>query len=135
MRLVHVCDVDAEMTTRRVLTPAGQRRIADDRNWQAPGGQLLCLENRQVVFLGTGKKPRWDHIFPLADGGGNEDDDFQPMSPESHQKKSNAEATARARVRHITGANKERPKRRFPKGRGFGIPGLMKKLDGTVVKI
>ena len=120
--------------TRRVLTPAGQRRIADDRNWQAPGGQLLCLENKQVVFLGTGKKPRWDHIFPLADGGGNEDDDFQPMTDDDHQKKSNAEATARAKPeRHRRKTTK--PKRRFPKGRKLGWEGWTKKFNGTVERI
>ena len=121
--------------TRRTLTPAGQRRIADDRNWQAPGGQLLCLENKQVVFLGTGKKPRWDHIFPLADGGGNEDDNFQPMTDEDHAAKTKQETKARAKGRRLTDVNVERRKRRFPKGRKLGWEGWTKKLNGKAERI
>ena len=120
--------------TRRVLTPAGQKRIAIDRDWDAPEGGMLCLENGKVVYLATGKKPKWDHIFPLADGGGNEDDDFQPMTDEAHQKKSNAEATARAKPERRR-RKTTTPKRRFPKGRGFGIPGWRKTLKGPAVRI
>ena len=121
--------------TRRTLTPAGEKRIANGRRWWVREGGLLCLENSQVVFLGTGKRPQWDHSLPLADGGGNEDDNFQPMNSEAHQEKTNAEARARGKTRRLSGANKAKPKYRWPKGRGFGIPGFRKKLTGKVVKI
>ncbi len=120
--------------TRRTLTPAAERRIAETRHWRAPEGEPLCLENGEVVFLGTGKRPEWDHIFPLADGGGNEDDNFQPISPEVHQKKSNTEATARAKGRRRSRTNKEPPKRQWSKGRPLSDPYWKKKLDRTVVR-
>ncbi|MEE8607170.1 MAG: hypothetical protein V3S55_06185 [Nitrospiraceae bacterium] len=120
--------------TRRTLTPDDKRRIAESRHWRAPEGEPLCLENGEVVFLGTGKRPEWDHIHPLAIGGSNDDDNFQPMSPEAHAVKSRQDSQVRRMIRHVTGANKERPKRRWPK-RPFGIPGRRKKLTGEVVKV
>jgi len=121
--------------TRRTLTPAAKKRIAHHRHWRAPEGGLLALENGKVVFLATGKVLEWDHIHPLALGGSNDDDNFQPMSPEFHAEKSKRDAAARRMIRRATGANKEKPKRRFPKGRKFGIKGLRKKLNGRVVKV
>ena len=121
--------------TRRTLTPAGQRRIAENRHWRAFDGEPLCLENGKVVLLDTGKRPEWDHIHPLAIGGSNDDDNFQPMTAEAHTAKSRQDGQARSMIRHVTGANKERPKRRWPKGRKPGWEGWRKKFDGTVVKV
>ena len=121
------------MTNRRTLSPRRKIEIAELRGWRAPEGGMLCLENRNVVFLGTGKRPKWDHIHPLADGGGNEGDNFQPMTSEAHQEKTSGEASARKRVRRILKQNKPKRKYYWPK-RPFGIPGLRKKFDGTVVK-
>ena len=121
--------------TRRTLTPVAKKRIAIHRHWRAPESGMLCLENRKVVFLATGKQPEWDHIHPLAIGGSNDDDNFQPMTPEAHEAKSRQDGQVRRMIRHVTGANKERPKRRWAKGRKFGIQGLRKKLDGSVVKV
>ena len=118
--------------TRRTLTPVAKKRIAHHRHWRAPEGEPLCLENRKVVLLSTGKPPEYDHIHPLAIGGSNDDDNFQPMTPEAHAAKSRQDGQARRMIRHVTGANKERPKRRWAKGRKFGIPGLRKKLNGRV---
>lgn len=121
------------MTDRRTLTPVAKKRIAIDRHWRAAEGEPLALENGKVVFLGTGKAPEWDHVHPLAIGGSNDDDNFQPMSPEAHAVKSRRDGQVRRMIRHVTGANKKGPKRRWPKGRKFGIPGLRKKLNGSVV--
>ena len=120
--------------TRRSLTPAGKKRIANGRRWWVKEGGLLCLEKGQVVFLGTGKQPRWDHIWPLADGGGNEDENFQPMTAEAHQKKSNGEAGARGKGRRLRKANKPKRKYHWP-SRKLGIPGLRKKLNGKAERI
>ena len=123
--------------TRRSLSPKQKKRIANGRRWWVKEGGLLCLERgngliRKVVFLATGKRPEWDHNLPLADGGGNEDDNFQPMSPEAHQEKTNAEARARGKVRRLSGQTKPKWKRSWPKGRKLGIPGWRKKLNGKV---
>ena len=119
--------------TRRFLTPAGQKRNADRRNWIADR-EPLCLEAGQVVLLSTGEKPEWDHIHQLALGGGNEDDNLRPMTPEAHAEKSKRDSQARKMVRHWTGANKEKPKRPWPKGRKFGWEGWKKKLSGKAVR-
>ena len=121
------------MTNRRSLSPKRKKAIAHHRHWRAPEGELLCLENRKVVLLGTGKPPEYDHIHPLALGGSNDDDNFQPMSPKAHAKKSKRDAAARKKVRHLTGANKGKPKYRWPK-RSLRHPFLRKKLDGRVVR-
>ena len=120
--------------TRRTLTPAGKKRIAIGRRWWVKEGGLLCLENRKVVFLGTGKPPEWDHIHPLAIGGSNDDDNFRPMTAEDHAAKSADDAAIRGKIRRQTGANKPKRKSNWP-SRSFGIPGLRKKLTGEVVKI
>ena len=119
--------------TRRTLTPVAKKRIAIDRHWRAPEGGMLCLENRKVVFLATGKLPEWDHIHPLAIGGSNDDDNFQPIPRPDHKRKSRDDAGARGKVRRLSGANKTKRKYYWPK-RPLGIPGLRKKFDGTVVK-
>jgi len=116
--------------TRRSLTPAGQKRNADRRNWIADR-EPLCLEAGQVVLLSTGEKPEWDHIHALADGGDNGDDNFQPMTPEDHQEKSTADTKRRAKFSRLSGANKAKRKYNWPK-RPLGIPGLRKKLNGRV---
>ncbi|HDZ37138.1 MAG TPA: HNH endonuclease [Marinobacter sp.] len=121
--------------TRRTLTPVGKKRIAIGRRWWVKEGGLLCLENHTVVFLGTGKEPEYDHIHPLAIGGGNEDGNFQPMTAEDHADKSRLDGLARRMIRRATGKNKPKPKRPFPKGRGFGIPGWRKTLKGPAVRI
>ncbi len=124
--------------TRRSLTPAGKKRIANGRRWWVKEGGLLCLEGgkrREVCLLSTGEPVEFDHIWPLADGGSNDDDNFQPMTPEAHKAKSRRDGLARRMVRRVTGKNKPRLKRSWPKGRKLGIPELRKKLDGRVVKV
>ena len=117
--------------TRRSLTPRRKREIAKRRNWIA-GREPLCLEAGQVVLLSTGKPPEYDHIHALGMGGPDTDENMQPLSPEAHAEKSKRDAAARKKVRHLTGANKAKPKYRWPK-RKLGIEGLRKKLDGKVV--
>ena len=123
------------MTPRRTLTPVAKKRIAIHRHWRAPEGGMLCMEKGKVVFLATGKLPEYDHIHPLAIGGSNDDDNFQPMSRDGHGRKSRADGLVRRMIRRGTGANKEQPKRRFPKGRGFGWKGWRKPLKGPAVRI
>ncbi len=120
------------MATRRTLTHKRKRRIAERRNWIAVDGEPLCLEKGRVVLLATGGSPEFDHAVQLALGGSDDDDNLRPMSPEAHAEKSKRDAAARKKVRHLTGANKPKPKFRWPKGRKLGIPGLRKKLNGKV---
>ena len=120
--------------TRRALTEKRKIEIAERRHWHAPGGGVLCLENGKVCDLGTGEPTEVDHAWQIATGGPDTDDNLRHMTREDHKRKSADDAAARRMIRRSTGANKERPKRRWPKGRKFGIPGFRKKLDGSVVK-
>ena len=120
--------------TRRSLTPARKKRIAERRNWIAVDGEPLCLEKRRVVLLATGGSPEFDHAVQLALGGSDDDDNLRPMTPEAHAAKTyKLDAPARAKVRRLSGGNKERPKFKWPKRRKLGIKGLRKKLNGRVV--
>lgn len=121
--------------TRRTLTPARKIEIAELRHWRAPGGGVLSLENGNVCDLSTGEPTEVDHAWQIATGGPDTDDNLRHMSREDHKRKSADDAAVRRMIRRVTKANKERPKRRWPKGRKFGIPGLRKKLTGEVVKI
>jgi len=120
--------------TRRTLTPVAKKRIAELRHWRAPGGGVLSLENGKVCLLGTGEVTEVDHAWQIATGGPDTDDNLRHMTREDHKRKSADDAAVRRMIRRSTGANKERPKRHWPKGRKFGIPGLLKKLNGQVVK-
>ena len=120
--------------TRRSLTPRQKIEIAELRHWRAPGGGILCLENGKVCDLATGLPTEVDHAWQIATGGPDTDDNLRHMSPAAHKTKSRDDAKIRAKVRRLTGANITKPKRSFPKGRSFGIPGRRKKLDGSVVK-
>ena len=121
--------------TRRALTEKRKIEIAKFRHWRAPGGGLLCLEAGKVRLLATGEVTEVDHAWQIATGGPDTDDNLRHMSREDHADKSRDDARIRAKDRRLREKNKRRPKRPLPKGRGFGIPGLRKKLDGTVVKI
>jgi 5-methylcytosine-specific restriction endonuclease McrA len=120
--------------TRRTLTPAGEKRIAIGRRWYVKEGGLLCLENKRVVFLATGKKPEYDHIHPLAIGGSNDDDNFKPMTSEAHTDKSADDAGVRRMIRRVTGKNKPKRKYNWP-SRPLGIPGWRKMLKGKAVRL
>ena len=121
--------------TRRTLTPVAKKRIAAFNGWRTPQGETVAIEEGQIVTLHDGRKVVYDHAVQLALGGADEIKNMQPMTPEAHAFKTNKlDAPARGKVRRLSGANKERPKRRWPK-RPFGIPGLRKKFDGTVVKV
>ncbi len=119
--------------TRRALTPAKKKRIAHHRHWRAPEGEPLALENGKVVLLSTGKAPEYDHAVQLALGGADEVGNMQPLTPAQHAAKTKRDAQARGKVRRLSGQTKKR-KYYWPK-RPFGIPGLRKKFDGTVVKV
>ena len=121
--------------TRRTLTPRQKIAIATRRGFRGLDGGMLCLENGKVCDLGTGEPAEFDHVYQLALGGSNDDDNFRPMTPAEHKRKSRDDAKARAKVRHLTGANKAKPKRRFPKSRGFGWAGWRKTLKGPAVRI
>jgi 5-methylcytosine-specific restriction endonuclease McrA len=76
-----------------------------------------------------------DHIHQLAMGGGNELENFRALCVPCHARKSRHDSTARKKVRHITGANKPKPKRIWPSGKiqGRGFPkDIRRKMDGTV---
>jgi len=121
--------------TRRALSPKRKIEIAERRHWQAPDGGPLCLENGKVVLLATGEVTEVDHIWQVATGGPDTDDNLRHLSREAHADKSRDDGLARRMIRRTIGANKERPKRRFPKGRGFGWEGWRKKLNGRVERI
>lgn len=118
--------------TRRTLTEKHKIAIAELRHWRAPGGGVLCLEAGKVRLLATGEVTEVDHAWQIATGGPDTDDNLRHMTREDHKRKSAEDARARAKDRRLTGANKERPKRRWAKGRKLGIPGLRKKLNGRV---
>ena len=121
--------------TRRTLTPARKREIAAFNGWRTPQGEQVAIENGEIVTLHDGFKVEYDHIYQIGLGGSDEIENMQPMTPEAHADKTyNQDAKARAKDRRLTGVNKVRAKRSFPKGRKLGIPGLRKKLDGRVVR-
>ena len=126
--------------TRRALPPREKIEIAERRGWRGLDGAMLSLENGKVCDLATGQPAEFDHIHALAMGGSNEDDNFRPMTPAEHKRKSREDTKARGKVRRVSGANKPKrtynwPSRPFPKGRGFGIPGWRKTLKGPAVRI
>lgn len=121
--------------TRRTISPARKIEIAERREWRAPGGGVLSLENGKVCDLSTGEPTEVDHAWQIATGGSDTDDNLRHMSREDHKHKSRDDAAVRRMIRRATGANKERPKRRLPKGRKLGWDGWRKKFDGTVVKV
>ena len=123
------------MTNRRALTPKRKREIAAFNGWRTPQGEMVAIENGELVTLHDGRKVEYDHIYSLGLGGSDDTENMQPMTPEAHAAKTKRDSKTRKKVRHLTGANKPKPKRKFPKGRSFGIPGLRKKLNGTVVKV
>ena len=119
--------------TRRTLTLKRKIEIAELRHWRAPGGGLLSLENGKVCDLATGDPTEVDHAWQIATGGPDTDDNLRHMSGEDHKRKTKRDAQARGKVRRLSGQTKKR-KYYWPK-RPFGIPGLRKKFDGTVVKV
>ena len=121
--------------TRCTLTEKDKIEIAERRHWRAPGGGVLCLEAGKVRLLATGEVTEVDHAWQIATGGPDTKDNLRHMSREDHAEKSKRDGEARRMIRRVTGKNKPKRKYNWPKGRGFGIPGLRKKLDGTVVKI
>ncbi len=120
--------------TRRALTPRRKREIAAFNGWRTPNGELVAIENGELVTLHDGRKIEYDHIYQLGLGGSDEIENMQPITPEAHAAKTKRDGAARKKVRHLTGANKPKPKYSWPK-RTFGRPGLRKKLDGSVVKV
>ena len=119
--------------TRRSLTPKRKREIAAFNGWRTPNGEMVAIENGELVTLHDGRKIEYDHIYSLALGGSDEIENMQLITPAAHKAKSKRDGAARKKVRHLTGANKQKRKYNWPK-RKLGIPGLRKKLDGTVVK-
>ncbi len=104
------------MTARKAITPAMK---------------LECLFARKAVVCAICKDPietqaecEWDHFHALCLGGPDVADNLRPVHDYCHKLKSKADARAMAKIRHLTGANKQRPKttwakRPFPKSRGF----------------
>ncbi len=125
------------MPNRRTLTPARKIEIAELRHWRAPGGGVLSLENGKVCDLGTGEPTEVDHAWQIATGGPDTDDNLRHMSREDHKIKTRADAKARAKGRRLArrAIMLRQKHNNWPKGRKFGIPGLRKKLDGSVVEI
>ena len=121
--------------TRRSLTPKRKREIAAFNGWRTPQGEQVAIENGELVTLHDGRRVDYDHRYSLGLGGLDETENMQPMTSGAHKVKTRDDAKARGKVRRLTGANKPKPKRPWPKGRGFGIPGLRKKLTGEVVKV
>ena len=70
----------------------------------------------------------WDHTHQIAMGGADDADNLRPLCVPCHAKKTRADAAARAKVRRLTGANTQRPKRKIG-GR------YRKKMDGTVERV
>ena len=120
--------------TRRTLTPRHKIEIAELRHWRAPGGGLLSLENGKVCLLDTGEATEVDHAWQIATGGSDTDDNLRHMSRPNHKRKSRDDAGARRMIRRVTGANKERPKRRWPKGRPLTDRYWRKKFNGQAVR-
>ena len=120
--------------TRRALTPREKIEIAERRGWRGLDGAVLSLENGKVCDLGTGQPAEFDHIHQLAMGGSNKDDNFRPMTPAEHKRKSADDARIRAKDRRMRGANKPKPKYRWPK-RKLGWEGWRKTLNKGAVRI
>lgn len=124
------------MTRRtRTLTPKRKREIAAFNGWQTPQGEMVGIEDGEIVTLHDGVKVEQDHRIQLAQGGPDEIENMQPMTPLEHTRKSADDAKLRAKDRRLRGFNKPKRKYNWPKGRGFGIPGLRKKLNGKVERI
>ncbi len=121
--------------TRRSLTPKRKREIAAFAGWRTPQGEMVGIEKGELVTLHDGRKVEYDHIYSLGLGGADETANMQPMTPDAHAAKTKRDGAARKKIRHLTGANKEKPKRSFPKGRKLGIPGMRKKLNGKVERL
>lgn len=120
--------------TRRSLSPKRKREIAAFNGWRTPQGEMVVIEKGELVTLHDGRKVEYDHHYSLGLGGADETENMQLMTPKAHKVKTKRDVKAQAKVRHLTGANKAKPEYRWP-SRPLGIPGLRKKLDGSVVKI
>ena len=118
---------------RKGLTPKRRREIAAFAGWRTPQGEMVGIENGELVTLKDGRKVEYDHIYSLGLGGSDDTENMQPMTPDAHAAKTKRDGAARKKIRHLTGANKPKPKYRWPK-RKLGIPGLRKKLTGRVVR-
>jgi hypothetical protein len=122
------------MTARKSMHAARKRRSAEAWNWQTPQGKPLCLEGGKVHMLATGKPPEYDHIWQLALGGTDDDENIQPLDPADHKVKTRADAGARGMIRRITGQNKPKRKSYWPTGRKMQSRGFEKrereKVDG-----
>ena len=73
-------------------------------------------------------KPEFDHIVPLWLGGENRESNLQAVTGEAHKRKTQAEATVRAKV------NARRAKHLLGKkpAKGWNTR-FKKKIDGTVI--
>jgi len=96
--------------------------------------KLRILDRQQNRCALTGREFRpgdiieFDHKTPLWLGGENREDNLQAVLGEAHKRKTQAEATVRAKVKarkakHLLGKKKS----------SLSHPYLKKRMDGTVV--
>ena len=120
--------------TRRSLSPKRKREIAAFNGWRTPQGEQIAIEAGELVTLHDGVKVEYDHMYSLGLGGSDEIENMQPITPVSHKAKSRNDSKARGKVRRLSGANKQKPKRKLP-SRPLGIEGWRKTLKGKAVRI
>ena len=92
-------------------------RLVKARIWQRCNG--CCAKSGRK--LRAGDAHAFDHIKPLADGGGHREFNLQLLSVEAHKEKTADEATERAKERRIHAKHHGYyPKTKRPlQGRGF----------------
>lgn len=92
-------------------------RLVKARIWQRYDGRCARTGHK----LRAGDPHAFDHIKPLADGGGHREFNLQLLSVEAHKEKTADEATERAKERRIHAKHHGYfPKSPHPlKGRGF----------------
>ncbi len=119
---------------RKSLTPKRKREIAAFAGWRTPQGEMVGIENGELVTLKDGRKVEYDHIYSLGLGGSDETENMQPMTPDAHADKTKRDGAARKKIRHLTGANKPKRKYNWPT-RKLRSRGLRKKFNGDVVRL
>lgn len=103
--------------------------------WRLPerfGRRRLGLEAGVIVTIDDGKPVQFDHIFELADGGPDVDENVQPLDVPGHKAKSAKSTRDRAHVARVLGETCTRPKRKIP-SRPFDKK-WKRGFDGKVVR-
>lgn len=106
----------------------------NDNSMPSDGCKLRIVDRQGGKCALTGiaftpaNKPEFDHIVPLWLGGENRESNIQAITADAHKRKTQAEATVRAKV------NATRKKHLLSKkpAKGWNTR-FKKKIDGTVI--